>query len=724
MPTASAEQKTVIDWISAGQGNALVSSVAGSGKSTLITQCANQIPLNQKVIILSFNKTIAEEMRAKLKKRIPNRFPGEPNDWKQTQAATLNSIGKRIIVNHYKYVIRNAREITDNDKKIDDVVAALTDELYERRTQRYLEQLETYKQSALYPHGTPPVKPKRRSCYSAVTGLLRLSRASLYRPAQPSRNNLKEIIAFYGIGINVELDLDWAALALQRIETETIARFNESNQITLEEQIYMPWALDLRDPYPWDWIFVDECQDLSPLRIDLLKRLSKPTTRFLFVGDNDQSIYGWTGADPRCFDRIKSEFTPATFELTSTFRCSHAVTEFAQKYVPRITAFKNNLKGEVHKYPNGGPLPELRSGDAVLSRLKSGLINIAIRLIQSGCSFQGFDSLLDKKILDLLQRIYEEQSDALSVTERLSRVAIVIETDIDLNGCTAEKEELYDLSVALRSLSKAFPSIRDFSGLRQQLYEVCKGTSEGPLLSTIHKLKGAEFNNVLIVDFSLLPLVWLGQQDWELEQEFNLVYVAITRAKDTLHLYDLVLTPTISVGVPFATRQLVVDTEQVQEALDRLSAACADVNFVKGAARDAVSLFMWESSFVRFEPGHQFQHGSRQYQVVSRDGNIVIAFNLHTLHAKVFAMFARDRMDNVPQEELISSIEDFLATCPNPTNPPQGVFVEQGISDPELLHSEWRRLCKRWHPDVNASPIAADIMKYINEMYAKARFAL
>jgi hypothetical protein len=460
---------------------------------------------------------------------------------------------------------------------------------------------------------------------------------------------------------------------------------------------------------------------LSPLRIDLLRRLSKPTTRFLFVGDNDQSIYGWTGADPRCFDRIKSEFSPSTFELTSTFRCSHAVTELAQKYVPKITAFEGNLKGEVLKYPNGGPLPELKSGDAVLSRLKSGLINIAIRLIRGGCKFQGFDNLLDENILDLLQRIYEEQSDALSVTERLSRVAIVIETDIDLNGCSAEKVELYDLSVALKGLSEAFPGIRDFAGLRQQLHQVCKGTSEGPLLSTIHKQKGAEFNNVLIVDFSLLPLVWPGQQDWEFEQELNLAYVAITRAKDKLFLYDLVLTPTTSAGIPLATRQRVVDSEQVQEASDRLLAACADVNFVSGAARDAVPLFMWESSFVRFVPGHQFQHGARLYQVVSRDGNIVIAINLNTLHAKVFAMFPRDRMDNVPAEKLISSLEDFLATCPDPTNPPRGVFVEPGVSDPALLRDEYRRLSKLWHPDLNPSPVAAEIMQYINYMYGKTK---
>lgn len=721
MPTATPEQQAVINWVTTGQGNALVSSVAGSGKSTLITQCANDIALNQKVIILSFNKKIAEDMRAKLKTRIPNRFLGDQNDWKHTQACTLNSIGKRILVNHYKYRIRQPREVKENDAKIDDIIAALTDELFDRRKQRYLDLLEVYKKSAIYPLGTPPVKPKRRPCYTAVTGLLRLSRASLYSPSSESLTDLKQIVSFYGIEINVKLDLEWAAQALKRLNIEALTRFHETHQITLDEQIYMPWALDFRDPYPWDWIFVDECQDLSPLRIDLLRRISKPTTRFLFVGDNDQSIYGWTGADPRCFDRIQKEFSPTSFQLTSTFRCSHAVTEFAQKYVPKITPFETNLKGEVLRFPNGGPLPELNSGDAILSRLKSGLISNAIRLIRGGRKFQGFEGLLDKAMLDQLQRIYEEQSDSLSLHERLPRVSIVIEDDIDSNGCTAEKVELYDLSLALKSLSEAFPAIRDFSGLCRQLYEVCKGTSDGPLLSTIHKQKGGEFNNVLIVDFSLLPLVWPGQKDWEFEQELNLVYVAITRAKNRLYLYDLVLTPTSSSGVRLATRQRVVDSEQVKAASDKLLQACTDSNFVNSAARDAVPLFMWEASFSRFVPGHQFQHGARQYQVASRDGNIIIAISLSTLHAKVFAMFPRDRMDDAPAETIISSIEDFLEACPDPINPPKGVFLKSDINDPTALRTEWLRLCKLWHPDLNPSPIASEIIQYINAMYGKAK---
>ena len=141
MPTATPEQQRVIDWVVAGQGNALVSSVAGSGKSTLITQCANQIPLSLKVIILSFNEKIASAMQAKLRTRIPNRFSGHQDDWKLTQAATLNSIGQRLISNHFKYRLRQPRNISVRNNKNNDIIELLTNELFDRRTQRYLDQL-------------------------------------------------------------------------------------------------------------------------------------------------------------------------------------------------------------------------------------------------------------------------------------------------------------------------------------------------------------------------------------------------------------------------------------------------------------------------------------------------------------------------------------------------------------------------------------------------------
>ena len=58
-------------------------------------------------------------------------------------------------------------------------------------------------------------------------------------------------------------------------------------------------------------------------------------------------------------------------------------------------------------------------------------------------------------------------------------------------------------------------------------------------LSTIHKAKGLEADRVFIILPDTLPLRWRGQQEWEKEQEMNLKYVAITRAKKELYFVDL-----------------------------------------------------------------------------------------------------------------------------------------------------------------------------------------
>ena len=58
-------------------------------------------------------------------------------------------------------------------------------------------------------------------------------------------------------------------------------------------------------------------------------------------------------------------------------------------------------------------------------------------------------------------------------------------------------------------------------------------------LSTVHKAKGLESDRVMILLPTKLPLVWRNQQDWQLQQEQNLKYVAITRAKKELVIVDM-----------------------------------------------------------------------------------------------------------------------------------------------------------------------------------------
>lgn len=77
---------------------------------------------------------------------------------------------------------------------------------------------------------------------------------------------------------------------------------------------------------------VDEFQDLTPLQYRFVKTIcEKGGSDICAIGDPDQSIYGFRGADPEVFDRFKSDFpTCGTVRLSDSFRCSPGILAAAR----------------------------------------------------------------------------------------------------------------------------------------------------------------------------------------------------------------------------------------------------------------------------------------------------------------------------------------------------------------------------------------------------------
>lgn len=85
-----------------------------------------------------------------------------------------------------------------------------------------------------------------------------------------------------------------------------------------------------------DYMFVDESQDTNDIQLEILDMLggntmSGSTTRYIFVGDRFQAIYGFRGANADSMDRIKNRFRCKSMPLSVSFRCPKAVVREAQK---------------------------------------------------------------------------------------------------------------------------------------------------------------------------------------------------------------------------------------------------------------------------------------------------------------------------------------------------------------------------------------------------------
>ena len=82
----------------------------------------------------------------------------------------------------------------------------------------------------------------------------------------------------------------------------------------------------------WDYLLVDEFQDLNPVQYDLLKRFAAPHDNFFAVGDDEQSIFSWTGADPYVLVRFRRDYgIEQPIVLDRNCRCSHQIFETARR---------------------------------------------------------------------------------------------------------------------------------------------------------------------------------------------------------------------------------------------------------------------------------------------------------------------------------------------------------------------------------------------------------
>src|SRR5437899_4417275 len=98
----------------------------------------------------------------------------------------------------------------------------------------------------------------------------------------------------------------------------------------------------------WDYLLVDEFQDVNAVQYDLLKRLAVPHGNFFAVGDDEQSIFTWTGADPYVLIRFSRDYEiDRPIVLDKNCRCSRQIFETARRVLaqnPQL--FEKQLSAE------------------------------------------------------------------------------------------------------------------------------------------------------------------------------------------------------------------------------------------------------------------------------------------------------------------------------------------------------------------------------------------
>lgn len=289
----------------------------------------------------------------------------------------------------------------------------------------------------------------------------------------------------------------------------------------------------------YGWVFIDEAQDMSQMSVQLFLKCIKRGGRFVFVGDYYQMINLFAGSSEEAFKMVCEYPNTQMFDLPISYRCAKNIIKLSNQFVPDILPRDDAPDGKIL---NECRTTVLKDGDMVLSRSKSPLLKLYIKLLRRGvnCYIKGQDiglnliKLLETTNKQELNRDLNNDGVFVQLYNNLfeERNKLIKKRGLDYRDATLSTMimEKYDTINALLILSEKFKTKDE---LIEHIRKIFQEESKGVCLSTIHKAKGLEANNVYILCHSSMPSK-LAHHDWEKIQEKNLIYVAYTRAKETL----------------------------------------------------------------------------------------------------------------------------------------------------------------------------------------------
>jgi DNA helicase-2/ATP-dependent DNA helicase PcrA len=343
----------------------------------------------------------------------------------------------------------------------------------------------------------------------------------------------------------------------------------------------------------WPRISVDEYQDIDAVQYDLLRLISGDGSGLTVIGDPDQAIYSFRGADVGIFTRFPADFPgAATVELTRNYRSGPEIVTAAMQAIAPATLVPGRAATAVRSPDPAGPLGVVTFHEAPDEHAEAAWIAAMADRLLGGASFHSLDSgradghdhgrlgLSDIAVLfrtdaqatalgQALTRAglpYQKRSHDL-LTRRAGVPDILREMRLAHPGGTAE-EVSSRLAAAVAALAAvrgerdpAMIDIRAAGELLLPLARRCGSDAErfraeiglgaetdaldpradAITLLTLHGAKGLEFDVVFLAgcERGLLPLRLPGSgplSPADAAEERRLLFVGMTRARDRLLL--------------------------------------------------------------------------------------------------------------------------------------------------------------------------------------------
>lgn len=264
-------------------GPALVLSVPGSGKTTVLLAriralVAKGVP-EKSILTVTFSRSQAIDMSKRYGGRDASFF-------------TIHSFCYRLVQGYLKYKKRSLRLIEDYNSF----------------------------------HKTHLVKRLHRTRYKKAMG----------------NDEVEEFFRIYGYIKNTEDESYTGIPPFIRTLIEDYEKakcthhyIDFDDMLTMAKEILLAepeWLEKTRRRFPY--IQLDEGQDTSKVQMEILRLIAQPRNNLFIVADDDQSIYGFRGADPTALLEFKTWYPDASlYYLKDNFRSAPTILRHAKQVI-------------------------------------------------------------------------------------------------------------------------------------------------------------------------------------------------------------------------------------------------------------------------------------------------------------------------------------------------------------------------------------------------------
>ncbi len=283
--------------ITHGAGAMLVLAGPGSGKTFVVTQRIKYLIEQhhvkpEDILVITFTKAAAEEMQ----ERFAKLSAGKCNP---VYFGTFHSVFFQILRHTYRFTAQNIIQENDKYRLLSQIIRELPDEIlgqaqldYSTETlQNLLSEISTVKNN-----GVTPQEVRSATVPQAV-----FERIFQMYKQEMNRNKL--------------IDFDDMVLLCRNLLAE------RPDTLKLWQQRFQ-------------YILVDEFQDICPLQYEVVRMLAKPQDNLFIVGDDDQSIYGFRGSKPEIMLNFTKEYPKAEQVLLDVnYRSRQGIVDTAARLI-------------------------------------------------------------------------------------------------------------------------------------------------------------------------------------------------------------------------------------------------------------------------------------------------------------------------------------------------------------------------------------------------------